>query len=349
MANLTLYRKYRPQSFAEIVNQEHVKLTIQQEIISGSLSHAFLFYGPRGIGKTTTMLEYTKRHKAEYDSIIMINECDMKSTFYNNLRLLAQEYFHLKNDEELTNEEIEKLVLTNLKQKTYGNLLLIFDNVDTNESISYIQPFVQELYTYHNYAHIIVTTRIQGAKLFSRYLLPKDHDDVFNISLCMYPLQKLSFFASCELMVKRLKLDESEILQLSEKDGNKMHEIVKIMDGLPLALIQASGALSDDLRTMRIKEGKLLTKANMNQVFDDYVQKYHQDFFNSEHNENYRLDVETNFDDTEFRRNFYEENVQNNPNFQFLEDKIGVTNFEDYLDVLNFSEIDWKEYDMERV
>ena len=84
----------------------------------------------------------------------------------------------------------------------------------------------------------------------------------------------------------------------------------------------------------------------MNQVFDDYLQKYHQDFFNSEHNENYRLDVETNFDDTEFRRNFYEENVQNNPNFQFLEDKIGVINFEDYLDVLNFSEIDWKEYDI---
>ena len=92
--------------------------------------------------------------------------------------------------------------------------------VDTNKSISYIQPFVQELYTCHNYGHIIVTTRIQGAKLFSRYLLPKDHDDVFNISLCMYPLQKLSFFASCELMVKRLKLDESEILELSENDGN---------------------------------------------------------------------------------------------------------------------------------
>lgn len=50
----TLYRKYRPQTFGEIVNQEHIKTTIQQEIVSGKLPHAFLFCGPRGTGKTTT-------------------------------------------------------------------------------------------------------------------------------------------------------------------------------------------------------------------------------------------------------------------------------------------------------
>jgi DNA polymerase-3 subunit gamma/tau len=50
----TLYRKYRPQTFADIVNQEHIKDTIQQELLSGKLPHAFLFCGPRGTGKTTT-------------------------------------------------------------------------------------------------------------------------------------------------------------------------------------------------------------------------------------------------------------------------------------------------------
>ncbi len=50
----TLYRKYRPQTFAEIVNQDHIKKTIQQEIATGKLPHAFLFCGPRGTGKTTT-------------------------------------------------------------------------------------------------------------------------------------------------------------------------------------------------------------------------------------------------------------------------------------------------------
>jgi len=50
----TLYRKYRPQTFAEVVGQEHVTKTLLNQIKSGSIAHAYLFTGPRGIGKTTT-------------------------------------------------------------------------------------------------------------------------------------------------------------------------------------------------------------------------------------------------------------------------------------------------------
>lgn len=49
----TLYRKYRPQTFADVAEQEHVTKTIQNQIASGSLAHAYLFSGPRGVGKTT--------------------------------------------------------------------------------------------------------------------------------------------------------------------------------------------------------------------------------------------------------------------------------------------------------
>lgn len=51
--SLTLYRKYRPQKFAEVIGQEHVKKTLENEIKGGRISHAYLFYGPRGTGKTT--------------------------------------------------------------------------------------------------------------------------------------------------------------------------------------------------------------------------------------------------------------------------------------------------------
>lgn len=53
MPNLVLYRKYRPQTFAEIIGQEHVVKTLTNAILSGIISHAYLFYGPRGSGKTT--------------------------------------------------------------------------------------------------------------------------------------------------------------------------------------------------------------------------------------------------------------------------------------------------------
>lgn len=48
-----IYRKYRPQRFEEVVGQDHVTHTLQNEIASGKLVHAYLFCGIRGIGKTT--------------------------------------------------------------------------------------------------------------------------------------------------------------------------------------------------------------------------------------------------------------------------------------------------------
>jgi len=53
MNNLVLYRKYRPQTFSEIVGQAHVVKTLASAISSGKVSHAYLFTGPRGTGKTT--------------------------------------------------------------------------------------------------------------------------------------------------------------------------------------------------------------------------------------------------------------------------------------------------------
>jgi len=49
-----LSRKWRPQFFREVVGQEHVVLTLQNAIKRGRVGHAYLFSGPRGVGKTTT-------------------------------------------------------------------------------------------------------------------------------------------------------------------------------------------------------------------------------------------------------------------------------------------------------
>jgi DNA polymerase III subunit gamma/tau len=49
----TLYRKYRPQTFKEAVGQNHIKITLQNEIGTGKVAHAYLFCGPRAVGKTT--------------------------------------------------------------------------------------------------------------------------------------------------------------------------------------------------------------------------------------------------------------------------------------------------------
>ncbi len=53
MSYLVLARKWRPQTFEEVVGQEHVTRTLRNAIQSGRIAHAFLFTGPRGVGKTT--------------------------------------------------------------------------------------------------------------------------------------------------------------------------------------------------------------------------------------------------------------------------------------------------------
>lgn len=53
MENLVLYRKYRPKTFGEIFSQKHIIQTITNAISMGKTAHAYLFCGPRGIGKTT--------------------------------------------------------------------------------------------------------------------------------------------------------------------------------------------------------------------------------------------------------------------------------------------------------
>ena len=48
-----LYRKYRPNTFAEVAEQQHVVRTVTNQLRDGKVAHAYLFAGPRGVGKTT--------------------------------------------------------------------------------------------------------------------------------------------------------------------------------------------------------------------------------------------------------------------------------------------------------
>ncbi|MFX4262909.1 DNA polymerase III subunit gamma/tau [Pelotomaculum propionicicum] len=54
MTYLALYRKWRPQTFGEIIGQEHITRTLKNAVESGRTGHAYLFCGTRGTGKTTT-------------------------------------------------------------------------------------------------------------------------------------------------------------------------------------------------------------------------------------------------------------------------------------------------------
>ena len=58
--HLALYRKYRPRTFEEVVGQEHITKTLANQILADKISHAYLFTGSRGTGKTSVAKIFAK-------------------------------------------------------------------------------------------------------------------------------------------------------------------------------------------------------------------------------------------------------------------------------------------------
>lgn len=61
-----LYRKWRPRDFSDVVGQEHITETLRQQVAAGRLSHAYLFVGTRGTGKTTCAKILAKAANCEH-------------------------------------------------------------------------------------------------------------------------------------------------------------------------------------------------------------------------------------------------------------------------------------------
>jgi len=89
MRYLALYRKYRPTNFEEVVGQEKVVNVIKNEILNDRISHAYLFSGPRGTGKTTTAKIIAKLvNCTNLENGEPCNKCDSCLNFKNNTDII---------------------------------------------------------------------------------------------------------------------------------------------------------------------------------------------------------------------------------------------------------------------
>src|SRR5690554_4399544 len=80
-----LYRKYRPLLFSEIVGQEGIIKTLQNSIISNKISHAYLFSGSRGTGKTSVARLFAKAVNClEINEKDACNKCSNCCDILNN-------------------------------------------------------------------------------------------------------------------------------------------------------------------------------------------------------------------------------------------------------------------------
>lgn len=122
MSYISLYRKYRPKTFSDVVGQDVVKTVLKNSISSNQISHAYIFSGPRGTGKTSIAKIFAKavncRQPVEGD---LCGECEVcSSSFDKNIDIVEIDAASNNGVDEI--REIRNnvtLLPANLKYKVY--------------------------------------------------------------------------------------------------------------------------------------------------------------------------------------------------------------------------------------
>ncbi len=116
-----LYRKYRPTDFENIIGQDYIVTTLKNSIIHNNISHAYIFSGPRGTGKTTTAKVFSKAINClEPVNGAPCGKCEFCQNFQENPDIIEIDAASNNGVEEIRNliDNI-KLAPTNGKYKVY--------------------------------------------------------------------------------------------------------------------------------------------------------------------------------------------------------------------------------------
>ena len=217
-----LYRKYRPDNFDDIVGQEYIIKTLKNSIINGNISHAYIFSGPRGTGKTTTAKVFSK-------AINCLNphngspcgECEFCKNFHDNPDIIEIDAASNNGVDEIR-ELIEnvKLTPTNGKYKVY-----IIDEVHMLSTSAFNALLLTLEEPPAHSIFILATTNIENVPITilsrcQRYDFQKIKiDDIIN---------RLKYI--CEL--EKIDVDEDALTEIAYLSEGGMRDALSLLDQL---------------------------------------------------------------------------------------------------------------------
>lgn len=156
---IPLYRKYRPQAIEQIVGQQHIKKALANAIQMDRISHAYLFTGPRGTGKTSTARIFAKSLNCESGpTIAPCNECENCKNITNSIPIDVIEIDAASNRSVSDADEIIQKVALAPVQSRYKIYIIDEVHMLTNQAFNALLKTLEE--PPKNVIFILATTEV---------------------------------------------------------------------------------------------------------------------------------------------------------------------------------------------
>jgi len=221
---LVFARKWRPQTFDEVMSQDHVTITLKNAIDSKRIGHAYLMTGPRGVGKTTTARIFAKAINCENGPTSKpCQKCD------SCRNITAGNHMDVREIDGASNRGIDQI--RDLREKArYATVsarykIYIIDEVHmlTNEAFNALLKILEE--PPESVIFIFATT--QPRKLPDTILSRCQRFDFRHI-----PVSDMSEYLKREALTEGITLDSTALSMVCRASGGSMRDALSLMDQL---------------------------------------------------------------------------------------------------------------------
>lgn len=238
---MTYYRRYRPQTLDDLSGQDHIKQNLQQAFDTGHLSHAYLFCGPKGTGKTSTARILAKMVNCSSKNV-PCNKCLMCTSITDGSNLDLIEIDAASNrgiDDIRSLRDKIKLAPTQAKKKVY-----IIDEVHmlTPEAFNALLKTLEEP---PNHALFILATT-EPNKIPPTILSRVQRLD-FKVATQSQLINTLKRVAK----VEKLDVNKEALELIAQKSDGSFRDSLKILDQL-----SSSGKITAEVVEQTIRSGK---------------------------------------------------------------------------------------------